>query len=284
MPDYIRAVSMKFKPLRHILFLCILVILTGCSEYSYLYKSNDFRYKYEIAKTYYALGKTTKAITLLEDILMQMKGTPYADESLYMLGDCYMRKKDYELAATYFRQYYTSYPYGKLAETARYQTARALYLGSPEFRLDQTASYHAIQEAQIYLEYYPEGTYKGEVENIMYTLQDKLAEKELASAKLYYNIGALRGQNNYLSCVITAQNALRDYPYTRLREEFSIYVLRAKYQLAERSIIERRAERYREAVDEYYAFKNEYPESKYIKEVEKIGQSAQSKIQDTTEI
>lgn len=42
--------------------------------------------------------------------------------------------------------------------------------------------------------------------------------------------------NNYQACVITAQNALKDYPYTNLREDLSILILRAKYELAVYSV------------------------------------------------
>ena len=35
-------------------------------------------------------------------------------------------------------------------------------------------------------------------------------------------------------------------------------------------MLEKREDRMRETVDEYYAFKNEFPESKYMKEVEGI--------------
>ena len=40
--------------------------------------------------------------------------------------------------------------------------------------------------------------------------------------------------------------------------------------MAINSIEEKKIDRYRETVDEYYAFKNEFPESKYLKEAEKI--------------
>ena len=41
------------------------------------------------------------------------------------------------------------------------------------------------------------------------------------------------------------------------------------------SVEDRRAERYREAVDECYAFKNEFPESKYTKEADRIFKESQ---------
>ena len=103
--------------------------------------------------------------------------------------------------------------------------------------------------------------------------------KEFMSAKLYYNLGNYMG-NNYESCVITAQNALKDYPYTDYREDLSILILRAKYEMAVNSIEEKKIDRYRETIDEYYAFKNEFPESKYLREAEKIFNASTKVIKD----
>ena len=71
--------------------------------------------------------------------------------------------------------------------------------------------------------------------------------------------------NNYQACVIAAQNALKDYPYTKYREDLSLLVMKAKYELAVNSVLSRKADRYRDAVDECYAFKNEYPDSANVK-------------------
>ena len=132
---------------------------------------------------------------------------------------------------------------------------------------------------QFFLEYFPNSAKKEEAQNMVFALQDKLVLKEYMSARLYYNLGNYRG-NNYLSCVITAQNALKDYPYTNLREELSILILRAKYELAVYSVEEKKTERYRETVDEYYAFKNEFPESKYLKDAERIFKESQKILKD----
>ena len=83
-----------------------------------------------------------------------------------------------------------------------------------------------------------------------------------------------------MSCVITAQNALKDYPYTSLREDLSIMILRAKYEMAVYSVEDKKAERYREAVDEYYAFKNEFPDSKYMKDADRIFNESEKILKD----
>lgn len=252
-----------------IISLLATVLLTSCGQYNKILKSTDYEYKYEEAKSYFAKGQNTKAVTLLNDLVAILKGTDKAEESLYMMGMCYYNLKDYQMAAQTFIQYTNVYPRGIYAELSRFHAGKALYLDTPEPRLDQSGTYAAIQQLQTFMEYFPSSAKKEEAQNMIFALQDKLVMKEFLSAKLYYNLGNYMG-NNYQACVVTAQNALKDYPYTVLREDLSLLILKAKYELAVYSVDERRAERYREAVDEYYAFKNEFPESKYLKDADVI--------------
>ena len=245
------------------------ILLSSCGEYNKLLKSTDYEYKYEAAKNYFAKGQYNRAATLLNELIAILKGTDKAEESLYMLGMSYYNQKDYQTAAQSFIQYYNVYPRGTFAELARFHAGKALYLDTPEPRLDQSGTYSAIQQLQMFMEYFPQSSKKDEAQDMIFKLQDKLVMKEYLSARMYYNLGNYLG-NNYQSCVITAQNALKDYPYTNLREDLSILILRAKYEMAIYSVEDKKMDRYRETVDEYYAFKNEFPESKYMKEAEKI--------------
>lgn len=255
------------------------LLFSSCGEYSKVLKTTDYEYKYEAAKTFYTSGKYNRAANLLNELITILKGTDKAEESLYMLGMSYYNMKDYQTASQTFVQYYNVYTRGLYTELARFYAGKALYLDTPEPRLDQTATYSAIQQLQMFLEYFPRSTRKDEAQTMIFDLQDKLVMKEYLSAKLYYNLGNYMG-NNYESCVITAQNALKDYPYTNIREDLSILILRAKYEMAIYSVEERKPERYREAIDEYYAFKNEYPESKYTKEADRIFKQAREKLGD----
>jgi outer membrane protein assembly factor BamD len=250
---------------------------TSCGEYNKVLKSTDYEYKYEAAKGYFGKGQYTRSATLLEDLVTILKGTPSAQESVYMLGMSYFNQGDYVTASHYFTTYYNSYPRGTYTELARYYSGKALYLDTPEPRLDQTSTYQAIQELQMFMEYFPGSRHQDEAQQMIFTLQDKLVMKDYMAAKLYYDLGSYTGNssytttgNNYQACIVTAQNALRDYPYTQLREDLSILILRAKYDMAKESVEEKKEERMRETIDEYYAFKNEFPDSKYTKEVENV--------------
>ena len=265
-------------------------LFSSCGEYNKVLKSTDYEYQYEAAKTYFAKGELSKAATILEGLVTIMKGRQFGEESLYMLGMTYMNQGDYVTASHYFNTYYTTYPRGTYTELARFNSGRALYLDTPEPRLDQSSTYKAIQELQMFIEYFPGSERHETAQNMIYELQDKLVEKEYLSAKLYYDLGTYSGNvtrsstgNNYKAAIITAQNILKDYPYTKKREELSILILRAKYDMAKESVLEKKEARMRETIDEYYAFKNEFPESKYTKEVEKIFAVANKYVNDEDE-
>lgn len=265
-------------------------LFTSCGEYNKVLKSTDYEYKYEAAKSYFGKGQYTKAATLLEEVVTILKGTAYAQESLYMLGMTYFNQGDYVTASHYFSTFYNTYPRGVYTEQARFYAGRALFLDTPEPRLDQTSTYKAIQELQMFMEYFPASSRAQEAQQMIFDLQDKLVMKDYLSAKLYYDLGSYTGNstytttgNNYLSCIVTAQNALKDYPYTKMREELSLLVLRAKYDMAKASVLEKMEERMRDAIDEYYSFKNEFPESKYMKEVENIFKNARKYVKDINE-
>ena len=64
-------------------------MLSSCGEYNKLLKSSDYEYKYEAAKASFAKGQYNRSITLLNELITILKGTPNAEESLYMLAMSY---------------------------------------------------------------------------------------------------------------------------------------------------------------------------------------------------
>lgn len=264
-----------------------LLLLTGCAkEFNTVYKSTDFRYKYEYAKESFALGKYQRATTLLQELIVPEKGSQDAQECLYMLGMAEYMCQDYETAAETFKKYCKSYPRGQYAEMSKYYIGQSLFMSTPEPRLDQTETVSAISAFQEYLDLYPDAKYKDLAQDKLFQLQDKLVQKELYSAELYYNLGSYfgncgNGGNNYEACIVTSQNAIKDYPYTSKREQFATLIMKSKYHLAEQSVEARKLERYQDAEDECYGFINEFPDSKerktaeeYIEKCKKVTENA----------
>ncbi|MDR0794523.1 MAG: outer membrane protein assembly factor BamD [Tannerella sp.] len=259
-------------------FLLIFVLLfSSCGEYSKILKSTDYELKYSYAKKYFNSQKWTKAAALLEEVVPVLRGSSYAEESLYLLAQSYYGQKDYQTASSYFQTYYKTYPKGEFVELARFYSGYGLYLDSPDPRLDQSQTYEALAQLQLYMEYYPQSERTKQAQEILFELQEKLAYKELMSAQLYYNLGTYMG-NNYLSCIITSDNALRDYPYSKYREEFIFLKIRSRYELALVSVQGLLQGRFRDVVDEYYNYYNEFPEGKYARQVQRFFDYASKQI------
>ncbi len=263
------------------------LLMTSCAhEFNKVYKTPDYDYKYEFAKECFAAGKYANASTLLKELVTLKKGTQDAQECLYMLAMSQYGMAEYEDAAETFKKYFQTYPQGIYAEMASFYTGQSLYMSTPEPRLDQSQTVAAIAAFQEYLDIYHDAKLKGTAEQRLFDLQDKLVRKQYLAAKLYYNLGSYFGNctsggNNYEACIVTAQNALNDYPYTPMREDFAILIMKSKYELAQMSIESKRMQRFQDAEDECYGFINEYPESKerptaeqFIEKCKKVTQYA----------
>ncbi len=235
-----------------ILFLASL-FLCSCGEYQRVLKSDDVNYKFDYAKRAYEEGRYVQAATLLKDCITLLKGSDKAEESLYLLAMSHFENKDYVSSGAYFSTYYNRYPRGRYTEAARFYCGYGYFLDSPEPQLDQTGTIKAIEELQAFLDYFPRSEKVSIAQNAIFELQDKLTLKQLQNA-----------------AVIVAKNAIKDYPYSKYKEDLEMLILKARYQEAVNSIEERKAERFREVVDEYYSFINNYPDTDNRQEADNI--------------
>ena len=256
----------KMSKKAYIILLFLTVFLTGCGEYQKLLKSRDPEEKYQAALRYFNDKQYVKSQTLLDDVSSYYKGTERSEDILAYLARSYMGQKSYESATDYYQAYVRNYPKGKYAAEAYFQVGHCRYLDAPDARLDQEITVNAIEAFTQFVELYPESPYAEQAYREMSELYDKLAYKELKSAELYYNLGTYLG-NNYESCEIVA---LKNYPSNKYQEDFSWYILQAKYQQMINSFEEKKLERARDAQDEYYNFITEYPSSKHRKEADKM--------------
>ena len=270
-----------------IIFSCVALLMSSCkSEFNAVYKYGDADAKYEYAKEFFARGKFQNASVLLQELVTMKKGSEEAQECLYLLGMAQYNNQDYEAASETFKKYGSSYPRGIYAEPAAFYVGQALFESSPEPRLDQSPTNGAITAYQQFMDLYPDSKMRARAQDRLYELYDKLIRKEYMAAELYYNLGGYFGninsneESNYTASIITAQNALKTYPYCSLREEFMLLIVKSKFLLAENSTHQKRVERYRDAEDECYGFINEFPESKNVSLAEKYIAKCKKVIKD----
>lgn len=255
-----------------IILLLVVGTLTGCGEFQKLQKSTDPELKFNKAIEYFNDKKYSKAQLLFDDVSSYYKGTERSEEVLIYLARCYMGQKDYASASEYYSAYTRNYPKGAHIMEASFMVAHSYYMDSPDARLDQDQTKKAIEYYTTFVERYPESQYASQAYDEMQEMTDKLAQKELYSAKLYYNLGTYLG-NNYLSAEIVAKNAIKKYPSNKYLEDFGWIILQAKYKQLEYSVEEMRDDRARDAQDEYYSFITDFPESKHRKEADTIGKA-----------
>lgn len=250
-------------------FTGLAILFASCGEFAKIQQSSDVALKYSYAKKYYNQEKYGKSASLLEDIRGVYDGTSEGEQLTFMLAECYFLMKRHSDAAICYQEYYNKYPKGSRSDEARYKSGYCFYEASPDSRLDQTDTYAAIQELQSYLDYFPNGKYTKEAEKMLFDLQDKLAYKEYQIAQLYYDLGLYLG-NNYRSCIVTANAALKTFPYTKHREELVFLMLKAMYEEASVSVNEKLQTRFRDVADQYFTYINEFPNGKYLKQAKKI--------------
>jgi len=259
---YICAMLMKMRNFAPF-FIAFVLLLSSCSDYNKIVKSTDYEFKYKKALEYYENNEFVRSSTLLKELIGIVRGTSRADKVYYYYAKSQFGLKDYMMAGHYFKSLIKEFPRSEYAEESQYMVGYCSYLDSPTPRLDQSVTQTAIDALQLFINLYPKSTRVEEANRLIIELRDKLVYKSYLSAKLYYDL------DNYKAAVVALTSSLKDYPDTKYREELMYMLLKAKYLLAVLSVEEKKHERLSSALDEYFTFVDEYPESKYRKEVEK---------------
>ncbi len=247
-----------------LILVLFLFFFSSCGEYEKLLKSGDVDAKYKMGLKYYDEGNWTRASTLFEQIIPRLKGTGKAEEVDYKFAMCYYNMKDYVLAGHYFRTFVATYYSSAHAEEADYLAAYCYYKLSPRPQLDQTNTLNAINAFTLFKNKFPASDKIEEADKYIQEMINKLVEKSFINAKLYYNLG------KYKAAIVAIKNSIGDYPDSMYREELIYLKLRSSFLLAEGSIRQKQEERYQNTVDEYYSFVDEFPDSKYKRDAEKI--------------
>lgn len=252
---------MKFKIL---IFLSISFIASSCGEYEKLLKSPDFELKKTKAIEYYENEKYVKASELLNMIIPRYRATDEAENLIWISANCYYKMNDYMTASAAFRNFADNYPYSTNSEESTFMAAYCDYLQAPRAELDQAVTVAAIEGFTYFQRRFPASDKLDESAELIKELQDKLVEKSYKSAKLYYDL------KQFKAAIVALSNSLKDYPDTKYREELMFLKLESSYLYAFYSVPGRQPERYQAALDEYFSFVEEFPGSKFSRDIERI--------------
>ena len=246
--------------------IIISVVVASCGEYEKLLKSSDYELKKTKAREYFDSKQYVKASELLGQVIPRFRATDEAEELNWLNAQSYYGMKQYDMAGTYFKSLVEQYPFGKFAEEATFLGAKCDYNLAPRAELDQQDARNAIEGFNVFINRFALSPKVEEAKNYMKELQDRLVEKSYLNARLYYNM------KEYRAAITALSNSLKEYSDSKYREEMMFLKLNSLFLYAENSYAVRQKERYQATLDDYFSFMEEFPESKYSKEVKKIYQ------------
>lgn len=254
------------------LLLVTLLIFSACSKYSKLLKSTDYELKYKEAIKYYEEKEYLKAIGLFEELIPIYKGTSKAEKVYYYYAYCHYGQEDYIMAGYYFSSFSKTFPNSNHSEEAEFLAAYCYYMDSPKSSLDQSNTYKAIEELQLFINRHPESEKIEEANELIDKLRHKLEKKSYDNALLYFNIG------NFKASIFSINTSLKEFPDSKYRQDLLFYKLKSSYLLAINSIESKKNERFQSTIDAYFELIDEYPNYQHKKDAEKIYENTRTKL------
>src|SRR5215213_2098811 len=243
-----------------VLFLSILLL--GCNGFNKVLKSKDPQYKLKMAEQYYAKKKYNYAQQLYEDLMPNFRGSPEFEDIYYKYAYCAYYQKDYLNAENLFKTFLEIYPNSSKAEEVDYMRAYCFYNQSPKPQLDQSNTIKTIGMMQTFINTHPGSARNKEATEIIDVCRHKLEIKDASSAKLYYDLGQFR------AAAVTYASVLNTYPESERAEEYKVMVIKSYFRYAELSVEEKKSERFEKVIEECNDFKDRFPQSQYVKDVQ----------------
>ncbi len=262
---------MKYNAI-FIIAIGVMLSLSAC-KFQNLIKHGSVDEKYEEAVKLYSKKDYPRALQLFDQLSGVMRATEKAQKIAYFYSYCYYNMKDFTLAAYYFKRYSSSYPNSEEAEECMFMSAYCNYLNSPEYTLDQTVTYDALKELQLFTNTYPKSKRVSECNDLIDKLRLKLEMKDFKIAKLFYRM------DDYTAAIQMFNNIIKEYPDSPHREEIMYLIIKSYYKFAMESILEKQLDRFTKAITASNEFVAQYPESKLKSEAAGLKERSQKELE-----
>ena len=252
-------------------WIALVILAASCSKFRRVQKSEDWRVRYEAALNYYEKKDYYRASMLFEDILPIVRGLPEGEKVEFYLAYCQFNEETYLLASNQFKIFYETYGRSPLAEEAHFMYAFSLYTSAPGSNLDQSDAIEAMDAMQVFLNKYPDSKFRDRATEVITTSQSKLEQKGFDNAKQYLTL------RSYQASIIAFENFRKNFPDSKHLEEIAYLKIVAQYRLAEKSFPDLQPKRFQTVVEYYQELVDGYPESKFVKEAEKMYSDARGR-------
>lgn len=231
-----------------------LVVLTGCSG------SGRLRYDtpeeaFTKGKEYFDAGKYQRAVEYFQGTFDFGRTHPYAADAQFMMAQAYQLNGDYLLAANEYQRFMQLYRNDPRVEDAEFQSAMTLYERSPKVQRDQTDTKKSAEQFQLFIDRYPNSPLVATADSLIRVQREKLALKQYESARLYET------RELYEAAAITYVSVFDRYPDTSWGDDALLGAIRNMITFSKESVIQKRAERYEKAVQNYRTLTEIFPGS-----------------------
>lgn len=246
------------------------VLLAGCNSIQQVLKNNDPMQMYQLGIKYYNQQKWNKASMLFDAASPYFNASDKEDSLAFMNAHCKFKQRDYGAAASALEDFRRKFGRSVFIEDAEGILALSYFYLSPGPKRDQSMTTQALVAVNEFLSHYPDSEQAEKFRSINRELTERLHDKAYLNAYTYYKIG------RYKAAIIALKNAVKLYPESRHREEIMYLIVKASSKLAENSVRDKQTDRYLSMLDSYYSFVAEFPESEYLREVERLAQHAKN--------
>jgi len=143
---------------------------------------------------------------------------------------------------------------------------------SPRSSLDQSATFQAIDELNLFMNLYPNSNLVDSCNTLLDELRIKLEKKSFDLAQLFLKTA------KYKAAIVTFENTLVDFPDTDYKEEILFNSLKAHYKLALNSVDSKKEERLKDTMKAYVKFADSLPNSSLLRKAEDMYRSTQAEL------
>ena len=251
------------------LLFSLSLLLNSCGEYQRVAGKGTMTERYKLAVKKYEAKEYSKALRLFELVIPSYRGKPQMERIQFMVAQSNFNEKNYTTAAYYFDRFTKNYPNSSKNEEASFLSAYSYKLASPSFSLDQTDTNKALLAFQSFIDEYPDSERLTEANNHYKELKFKLEKKAFEIGKTYYKT-AQTDFRNYKSAIVAFDNLINDFLGTTLKEEALYLRFKAYHDLAIVSTQRKKLNRIKDAIAAYDKLVRNFPESKFLKDSDKL--------------
>ena len=261
-------------PARRLSFfsLVLILLMTACSPYEKILKSNDVNLKLTKANEYYDQKKWSRANELYRGIAPVLKGTRNYEPLYLRYAYTFYNMKQYMESAYHFKNFTDFFPASRDAEEAEFMHALSLYKDAPKATLEQTTTLKAMDALRSFINMRPNSPRVPEARMYLDVAREKLEKKEAGVARLYYNL------RQYRAAAFYYREVLEEYPMSANADYYQLMVVKSLYYYARASIDAKQAERYAAVNDAYTELKDIFPKSTLLGEAAEYATLANTQI------